>query len=152
MDIIAILAEQAQPTDTAAAVSTQVEISKELMNLLWTNITHFGLLEALTFVSFGIVCLFYGWRVFKVPSAIERRETRPSWTRMGFVYGGLCLLEFAVKGFSVKAKDFAGLRSISTHLNQNPPDIFFLHLIDGVFLLNGFLQHILICLIKHGHR
>ena len=74
-----------------------------------------------------------------------------SWPRVDFVYGELCLLEFPVEGLSVHTKDFTGLRSISTDLNQNPPDIFFLHLIDGISLLNGFLQHILVCLIEHGN-
>lgn len=33
---------------------------------IWTQITGLGVLEALTFISFGVVCLFYGWRVFKI--------------------------------------------------------------------------------------
>lgn len=32
----------------------------------WNQITSLGLLEALMFISFGSVCLFYGWRVFKI--------------------------------------------------------------------------------------
>ena len=36
------------------------------MQMVWTQITSLSLIEALTFISFGIVCLFYGWRVFKV--------------------------------------------------------------------------------------
>ncbi len=36
------------------------------VNLIWEQVTSLGILEALTFISFGVVCLFYGWRVFKV--------------------------------------------------------------------------------------
>jgi hypothetical protein len=32
----------------------------------WEQITNIDMLEALTFVSFGTVCLFYGWRIFKI--------------------------------------------------------------------------------------
>ena len=35
-------------------------------DLIWEHITSLGLVEALTFISFGAVCLFYGWRVFKI--------------------------------------------------------------------------------------
>jgi hypothetical protein len=60
MDIIPILAQTAE---TTSEISSK---SDEFMLWLWQNITHLGLLEALTFISFGIVCLFYGWRVFKI--------------------------------------------------------------------------------------
>ena len=36
------------------------------MDLFWEQITSLSLVEALTFISFGAVCLFYGWRGFKV--------------------------------------------------------------------------------------
>ncbi len=36
------------------------------MDWFWQQITSLDLLEALTFISFGSVCLFYGWRVFKI--------------------------------------------------------------------------------------
>ncbi|HCO96720.1 MAG TPA: hypothetical protein DIU00_22740, partial [Phycisphaerales bacterium] len=36
------------------------------IDLFWNQITSLSLLEALTFISFGVVCLFYGWRVFRV--------------------------------------------------------------------------------------
>jgi len=37
-----------------------------LIDQIWAHITTLGTIEALTFISFGIVWLFYGWRVFKV--------------------------------------------------------------------------------------
>lgn len=36
------------------------------VDLIWKQITSLGLIEALTFLSFGSVCLLYGWRVFKI--------------------------------------------------------------------------------------
>jgi hypothetical protein len=36
------------------------------MDQLWKHISSLDLVEALTFISFGTVCLFYGWRVFKI--------------------------------------------------------------------------------------
>ena len=36
------------------------------LEVMWKYVGSLGLVEALTFISFGSVCLFYGWRVFKV--------------------------------------------------------------------------------------
>ncbi|MHC4461113.1 MAG: hypothetical protein ACYS30_06720 [Planctomycetota bacterium] len=36
------------------------------IDLIWEYITSLNLLEALTFMSFGSVCLIYGWRIFKM--------------------------------------------------------------------------------------
>jgi hypothetical protein len=36
------------------------------MDQLWKHISSLDIVEALTFISFGTVCLFYGWRVFKI--------------------------------------------------------------------------------------
>ena len=36
------------------------------IDAVWGQVTQLGPVEALTFVSFGVVCLFYGWRIFKV--------------------------------------------------------------------------------------
>jgi hypothetical protein len=36
------------------------------VRLMWEQISTLGLVEALTFISFGVVCLFYGWRIFKI--------------------------------------------------------------------------------------
>ncbi len=35
-------------------------------DMMWKYISSLGLVEALTFISFGSVCLFYGWRVFRI--------------------------------------------------------------------------------------
>jgi hypothetical protein len=55
--ILAQAAEAAGETPEEAVVP---------VDLIWEQITSLGLLEALTFISFGVVCLFYGWRVFKI--------------------------------------------------------------------------------------
>ena len=61
MDCVTILAQAAEAAGPEAAEEAIVPI-----DLFWTQITSLGLLEALTFISFGAVCLIYGWRVFKM--------------------------------------------------------------------------------------
>jgi len=61
MDYVTILAQAARDTSAEAAEEAVVP-----MDVFWEQITSLSLLEALTFISFGVVCLFYGWRVFKV--------------------------------------------------------------------------------------
>ena len=63
LTILAQAVETAKETTGDAAVSTESIVPLEQ---IWTQITSLGLLEALTFISFGAVCLLYGWRVFKV--------------------------------------------------------------------------------------
>ncbi len=36
------------------------------LDIMWKYVSSLGLVESLTFISFGSVCLFYGWRVFKI--------------------------------------------------------------------------------------
>jgi hypothetical protein len=36
------------------------------IDLMWKHITSLDLVEAVTFIAFGTVWLFYGWRVFKI--------------------------------------------------------------------------------------
>lgn len=36
------------------------------LEVIWQHVTSLDLVEALTFISFGAVCLFYGWRIFKI--------------------------------------------------------------------------------------
>jgi len=60
MDSFAILA---QTVETASEVPEGAVVP---VDRIWEQITSLGLLEALTFISFGVVCLFYGWRVFKI--------------------------------------------------------------------------------------
>jgi hypothetical protein len=59
MDCLAILAQ-------AGETAPPVEESVVPMDFFWEQVTSLGILEALTFISFGVVCLLYGWRVFKI--------------------------------------------------------------------------------------
>jgi len=63
MDCIAILA---QTVETAGQAPGPAEEAIVPVDWIWGHITSLNLLEALTFISFGAVCLFYGWRVFKI--------------------------------------------------------------------------------------
>ncbi|MCK5473144.1 MAG: hypothetical protein KAI59_03865 [Planctomycetes bacterium] len=60
MDFFTILAQTTQ-TASQTAESTVAPI-----DVIWGHVTSLNLLEALMFVSFGSVCLFYGWRIFKI--------------------------------------------------------------------------------------
>jgi len=61
MDCVTILAQAVETAGPKAAEEAIVPI-----DVFWEQITSLGWLEALTFISFGAVCLFYGWRVFKI--------------------------------------------------------------------------------------
>lgn len=63
MDWMTILAQAAESTAEGAGAAGQSIVP---LDLFWKQITSLSMLEALTFVSFGAVCLLYGWRVFKV--------------------------------------------------------------------------------------
>ena len=55
-------------TILAAATAASSNSAEQVvpMDLFWEQITSLGPIEALTFISFGAVCLFYGLRVFKI--------------------------------------------------------------------------------------
>jgi hypothetical protein len=67
MDYLFILAKAAEKA--AETTGSKAEAAREgfvPIDLIWQHITSLGLIEALTFIAFGTVCLFYGWRVFKI--------------------------------------------------------------------------------------
>ncbi len=59
MDCFTILAQAAENASSAGGGIVPIDT-------FWKHITSLGQLEAFMFVSFGVVWLFYGWRVFKV--------------------------------------------------------------------------------------
>jgi hypothetical protein len=61
MDCLTILAQATGNADPEATEQAVVPIAR-----FWQQIDSLGMLEAVTFISFGVVCLFYGWRVFKI--------------------------------------------------------------------------------------
>jgi len=61
MDCVTILAQAVKAAGPKAAEESIVPI-----DLFWEQITSLDKLEALMFISFGAVCLVYGWRVFKI--------------------------------------------------------------------------------------
>ena len=63
MDVIGLLAQVgfSLPPDPPASAGGIVPI-----DALWGYVTTLRLVEALIFISFGVVWLFYGWRVFKI--------------------------------------------------------------------------------------
>lgn len=63
MDWMTILAQAAESASEGAEAAEGTIVP---IDLFWKQITSLSMLEALTFVSFGTVCLLYGWRVFKV--------------------------------------------------------------------------------------
>ncbi len=58
-----MLAQAAETTEQATEARPDAIIP---VDAIWEQITSLGLPAALTFISFGVVCIMYGWRVFKV--------------------------------------------------------------------------------------
>jgi hypothetical protein len=63
MDCVTILAEA---VIRASQKPEEAEEAIVPIDLFWQYITSLNVLEAMTFISFGAVCLLYGWRVFKI--------------------------------------------------------------------------------------
>ena len=63
MDCITILAQTAE---TASETPEAAEGAIVPIEAIWKHINSLQPLEALTFIAFGVVCLFYGWRIFKI--------------------------------------------------------------------------------------
>jgi len=63
MDSVTILAQAAEPTMRTAQ---PVEEGIVPINFIWVQIVELSLIEALAFICFGVVCLLYGWRIFKI--------------------------------------------------------------------------------------
>lgn len=61
MDCVTILAQAVETAGSGAAEEAVVP-----MESFWNYITSLDRVEAVTFISFGVVCLMYGWRVFKI--------------------------------------------------------------------------------------
>ena len=74
MDCVTILA---QAVETASSGATEESVVQ--LDSFWNYITTLNRVEAVTFISFGLVCLMYGWRVFKVLVVI-------SFSLLGFVW------------------------------------------------------------------
>jgi len=68
MDCAVILAQAAGATNGTAESAEQAIVP---IDLIWQQITSLDKLEAFTFMAFGVVCLFYGWRIFKILVAIS---------------------------------------------------------------------------------
>jgi hypothetical protein len=77
MELLTILAQAAETATREAARGAAHEAAGEgtvpaististILNFIWEHVTSLGPVEALTFISFGVVWLFYGWRVFKI--------------------------------------------------------------------------------------
>ena len=61
MDCFSILAQAAETAYSGASEESVVPLDS-----FWNYITTLNCVEAVTFISFGVVCLMYGWRVFKI--------------------------------------------------------------------------------------
>ncbi len=69
MDCVTILAQTVETTNqTAPGAETPAAAPEGFVpiNFIWEQIVALNLVEALTFVCFGAVCVFYGWRIFKI--------------------------------------------------------------------------------------
>jgi hypothetical protein len=50
----------------AAAQTEEKSQSAQLLDTVWQHVTTLDVVEAVTFIAFGTVWLFYGWRIFKI--------------------------------------------------------------------------------------
>jgi len=66
MDSVTILAGAVESSSRTPEAAEAAEGAVVPIDVIWERIISLDLLEALTFISFGVVCLFYGWRVFKI--------------------------------------------------------------------------------------
>ena len=100
MDCVTILAQAVETASSGAAEEAVVP-----MESFWNYITTLNRVEAVTFISFGVVCLMYGWRVFKILVVIS------------FALLGLFL------GISITDK-IVGLKQVKAiHLNDSKKDL-----------------------------
>jgi len=60
MDVFTILAQAAQ------TAGEDPNTPNPFIQTAWDQIMNLELVEAITFVSFGMVCLVYGWKIYKV--------------------------------------------------------------------------------------
>jgi len=62
MDFLVVLAQAASPASRTA----EAEEGFVPIEFIWEQIAGLSLVECLIFICFGVVCLLYGWRIFKV--------------------------------------------------------------------------------------
>ena len=63
MNFVAVLAQTVEPATRKAGTAEEGFVPIEF---IWEQISALNLIEAVTFICFGIVCLLYGWRIFKI--------------------------------------------------------------------------------------
>lgn len=62
MDSLVVLAQ----ATSSATRTTEAEEGFVPIEFIWEQIAGLSLVECLIFICFGVVCLLYGWRIFKV--------------------------------------------------------------------------------------
>ncbi len=62
MDCLALLAQ----VNGSATNASEVEGGFMPITFIWEQIVELNLGESLAFICFGVVCLLYGWRIFKI--------------------------------------------------------------------------------------
>lgn len=63
MDSVTILAQAAESTMRTTQPAEEGFVP---INFIWNQVVELSLVEALAFICFGVVCLLYGWRIFKI--------------------------------------------------------------------------------------
>jgi hypothetical protein len=61
---VLVLAEQTAQQAAPQPAAQPQDVTP--LTTLWQHVSTLDVVEALTFISFGVVCLFYGWRIFKI--------------------------------------------------------------------------------------
>ncbi len=101
MDCISILAQVVERTSQ----TTEHPETIVPLDTIWQHITSMQGIEALLFISFGSICLFYGWRIFKILIII-------CYGLLGLAFGWTIAQKFTV-GFSPLWGGIIGLLSFA---------------------------------------
>ena len=70
MWILMVAAAEGEEVPQPKMTELMVLKMQALLAQTWQHVSTLGLVEALVFISFGSVCAFYGWRVFKILATI----------------------------------------------------------------------------------
>lgn len=68
--ILMVAAAEGQEVQEQTLMEVIVQKMQGTVAQTWQYVSTLGLIEALVFISFGSVCAFYGWRIFKILATI----------------------------------------------------------------------------------
>jgi hypothetical protein len=101
MDCIGLLAQAAEVSRPTKSIRVE-EINIVPVDFIWEQITSLSWLHAVIAISFGIVWLLYGWRIFKILVVI-------SFALLGLYLGITVGKQFSGEGVNISNEVWAGI-------------------------------------------